>query len=51
MSDKNVEKEIEEIKIRLKKVEQHVESCKEHEGTEGHGKEHESKQHDHGKKH
>jgi hypothetical protein len=51
MSEKNVEKEIEEINIRLKKIEQHIGLCKEHEETEGHGQEHESKQPEHGKKH
>jgi hypothetical protein len=36
----DVEKEIEEIKARLRKVEKHVESCEEHEKIEGHGPTH-----------
>jgi len=47
MTDKNIEKEIEEIKIRLNKIEQHVFSCNEHEKKEGHDKEHGRTQHEH----
>ena len=37
MAEKDIEKEIEKIKVRLEKLEKHVESCDEHEEEEGHG--------------
>jgi len=53
----DVEKEIEQIKVRLVKIEKHVETCDAHEKTEehekGHEKGHDKKgemHHDHGKK-
>jgi len=51
MTDKNIEKEIEEIKIRLNKIEKHVNSCDEHDEKEGHDKGHGKAQHEHQKKH
>ena len=49
----NIEKEIEDIKVRLVKLEKHVETCDAHEKTGGHEKGHDKKgdtHHDHGKK-
>ncbi len=42
MADKTIENEIKDIKARLEIVEKHVNSCKEHEETKGHKKEHRS---------
>ena len=49
LAEKDVMKEIEDIKARLEKVERHVESCNEHEGKEGHEKEHGKPHMEHGK--
>lgn len=46
-----IEKEIDEIKIRLDKIEKHVNKCDEHEGAEGHGKKGGDVHQEHGKKH
>ena len=43
LAEKNLEKEIEEMKKRLAKVEQHIGLCEEHEESEAHGEEHERK--------
>lgn len=40
MTDKTIEKEIEEIKARLEKIEHHVNSCKDHEEAERHENKH-----------